>query len=221
MPSALPVVVARLLDPIEPGALDAAWGDFVSAHSRLIFHVARGFGGDRDAVMDRYAHVLDHLRANDFKRIRAYVADGRSEFTTWLVVVAQHACLDHRRHVYGRTNRAERESPTSDDERAARRRLVDLISAEVDLNSLRDNSRGGEDAVREAELYAALDSAIEELPPRDRLMIKLRFEDDLPMAELSRNLGFRNRFYAHRRLTEVLRALRRALERAGIRDAVP
>jgi len=75
--------------------------------------------------------------------------------------------------------------------------------------------------VRETELYAALESAIDELPPRDRLMIKLKFEDDLPMAELSRNLGYRNRFSAHRRLTEVLQALRRALERAGIRDAVP
>lgn len=221
MPNALPVVVAQLLDATEQATRDLAWARFIAAHSRLIFHVARGFGGDRDAVMDRYAHVLDHLRADEFRRIRAYVADGRSEFTTWLVVVAQHACLDHRRHRYGRNRQSESEPSIPEDERAARRRLVDLISAEVDLSSVRDNAHSGEDSLRETELYNALESAIEMLAPRDRLMVKLRFEDDLPMSELSRNLGFPNRFQAYRHLIGVLRALRQALERAGITDAVP
>ena len=82
-------------------------------------------------------------------------------------------------------------------------------------------SRNNEDSLRETELYNALEAAIETLPPRDRLMVKLRFEDDLPMAEVSRNLGFSNRFQAYRRLAEVLVLLRRALERSGIKDAVP
>lgn len=221
MPSALPVVVARLLDATEVAARDAAWGDFVAAHSRLLFHVARGFGGDRDAVMDRYAFVLDHLRADGFRRIRAFVADGRSEFTTWLVVVAQHACLDHRRHHYGRTRRRDGDVPAHDEEQAARRRLVELISSEVDLSAIRDTGRSSEDSVREAELYHALEAAIETLLPRDRLMVKLRFEDEVPMPEIARNLGFPNRFQAYRHLAAVLSALRRALERAGIKDAVP
>jgi RNA polymerase sigma factor (sigma-70 family) len=222
MPNSLPIVVARLLDASDAAARDAAWGEFVAAHSRLIFHVARGFGGERDVIMDRYTYVLDHLRVDDFRRIRAFVADGRSEFSTWLVVVAQHACLDHRRQRYGRIRRVDDgASPDADEDRAARRRLVDLISADVDLSSLSDGARTGEDALRETELYGALEAALETLPARDRLMVKLRFEDDLPMSELSRNLGFPNRFQAYRHLTEILRGLRRALERAGIRDTVP
>ena len=220
MANARPTVVARLLESSD-AARDGAWGDFVAAYSRLIFHVARGFGGERDAVMDRYAYVLDHLRADGFRRIGAFVADGRSEFSTWLVVVAQHACLDHRRHRYGRIRRADEESTVSADDRALRRRLVDLISAEFDLSLVGDGARNGEESVRDAELSAALDAAIETLPPRDRLMVKLRFEDDLPMAELSRNLGFSNRFHAYRHLADVLRVLRRALERSGITDMVP
>jgi RNA polymerase sigma factor (sigma-70 family) len=221
MSGVLPVVVARLLDATEPAARDAAWGEFVAAYSRLVFHVSRGFGGDRDAIMDRYAHVLDCLRTDDFRRVRAFVADGRSEFSTWLVVVAQHACLDHRRHQYGRSRRRVGDAAPLEEERAARRRLVELVSAEVDLSVLCDMSRNSEDSVREAELYTALETAIETLPPRDRLLVKLRFEDDLPMAEVSRNLGFSNRFQAYRQLNDVLRLLRRALERAGIKDAVP
>jgi RNA polymerase sigma factor (sigma-70 family) len=221
MPHPLPIVVARSLGWSDTAARDAAWGDFVAAHSRLIFHVARGFGGERDVIMDRYAYVLDHLRANDFRRIRAFVADGRSEFTTWLVVVAQHACLDHRRQRYGRIRRVDDPSGAGDDGRAARRRLADLISADVDLASIGDGAGNGEDAVREEELYNALEAAIETLPPRDRLMVKLRFEDDLPMSELSRNLGFANRFQAYRHLADVLKTLRRVLERAGISDTVP
>ena len=222
MSNSLPIVVARLLDSSDTAARDAAWGDFVAAHSRLIFHVARGFGGERDVIMDRYTFVLDHLRANDFRRLRAFVADGRSEFSTWLVVVAQHACLDHRRHRYGRIRRVEDNgSSDADEDRAARRRLVDLISADVDLSSISDGARTGEDALRETQLYSALEAALETLPARDRLMVKLRFEDDLPMSEVSRNLGFPNRFQAYRHLTEILRALRRTLERAGIEDTVP
>lgn len=221
MSNPLPIVVARLLDPSDTAARDAAWGDFVAAHSRLIFHVARGFGGERDAIMDRYAYVLDQLRANEFRRVRAFVADGRSEFSTWLVVVAQHACLDHRRQRYGRLRRVDDGSTLTGDDRAARRRLVDLISADVDLSSIGDGAQNGEDSIREAELHSAVDAAIETLPPRDRLMVKLRFEDDLPISELSRNLGFTNRFQAYRHLAEVLAVLRRALERSGIKDMVP
>jgi len=221
MSRALPLVVGRLLSTTEPAARDAAWGDFVAAHSRLIFHVARGFGGDRDAIMDRYAHVLDHLRADGFHRIRAFVADGRSEFTTWLVVVAQHACLDHRRRRYGRVRRATEGASAGDDDSNARRRLVDLVGSTIDLSSLGDDGRSAEDMVRVAELYHALDAALESLPSRDRLMVKLRFEDGLPIAEISRNLGFANRFSAHRHLADVLRTLRRALERSGVRDTVP
>jgi RNA polymerase sigma factor (sigma-70 family) len=220
MSSSLPIVVARLLHSGDTAARDAAWGEFVAAHSRLIFHVARGFGGERDVIMDRYTFVLDHLRADDLRRIRAFVADGRSEFTTWLVVVAQHACLDHRRQRYGRIRRVD-DGSGADEDRTARRRLVDLISADIDLSSLSDGARTGEDALRETELYGALEAALETLPARDRLMVKLRFEDDLPMSEVSRNLGFPNRFQAYRHLTEILRVLRRALERAGIRDTVP
>jgi DNA-directed RNA polymerase specialized sigma subunit len=59
------------------------------------------------------------------------------------------------------------------------------------------------------------------LAPQDGLLIKLRFEDELPMPEITRILGFPTRFHAYRRLTHALAELRRTLEGSGVRDAAP
>src|SRR5688500_11299525 len=85
----VPAVVARLLNASEPRTRDAAWTEFVLSHSKLLLHVARGLGGDHDAVMDRYAYVLERLREDRSRRLHTFVADGRCEFSTWLVVVVQ------------------------------------------------------------------------------------------------------------------------------------
>jgi RNA polymerase sigma factor (sigma-70 family) len=222
MPGSLPSVLARLLEPGDSAARESAWSSFITSYSRLLLHVSRSLGGDHDTAMDRYACVLEHLRADDFRRLRTYVADGRSEFSTWLVVVAQRICLDQRRTRYGRLRAVDGDSRAHDEEWAARRRLVDLLSADVDLSSIGDGAaRDPEDQVRLADLYHALDSAIGRLAPRDRLLLKLRFEDEVPMSEIARDLGFASRFHAYRRLTAVLADLRRLLESAGVRDAAP
>ena len=222
MPGSPPPVLARLLETSDLAARESAWSEFVVGHSRLLLHVGRSFGGDHDAAMDRYACVLEELRADDFRRLRTYVADGRSEFSTWLVVVAQRICLDHLRRRYGRVRTVDGDSTSHDEEWAARRRLVDLLSADVDLSSISDgHASDPEDRVRVTDLYLALESALALLEPRDRLLVKLRFEDGISMPEVARSLGYPSRFHAYRRLSKVLEDLRRALESSGVRDAVP
>jgi DNA-directed RNA polymerase specialized sigma24 family protein len=89
MPHEVPAEPAALLAARDrPGQEEAAWGAFVRAHTRLLLHVARAFGGDYDAVMDRYAFILEKLRADDYRRLRSWAADRRSKLTTWLVIVA-------------------------------------------------------------------------------------------------------------------------------------
>lgn len=222
MPGSPPVALARLLDASDAAARESTWSEFVLAHSRLLLHVARSLGGDHDAAMDRYAAILDELRCDDFRRLRIYVADGRSEFSTWLVVVAQRICFDHHRRRYGRPRLSTSDANTHEEEWAARRRLVDLLSADVDLSSLSDgHACSPEDHVRTADLYHALESALALLEPRDRLLVKLRFEDELPMPEVAKSLGFPTRFHAYRRLSRVLSDLRCALESDGVREAAP
>ena len=222
MPVQPPAALGRLLAASDPAVREDCWAEFVAMHSRLLLHVARSCGGQHDAAMDRYAFVLEQLQQDDYRRLRGYVADGRSEFSTWLVVVAQRLCLDHQRSRYGRFRPGEKDATGPAENRAARRRLVDLIGAEVDLASLADPGGGNAEAsVRQTDVHQALESALARLDGRDRLLVKLRFEDDLPMPEVAANLGFPTRFHAYRRLKDVLATLRRALEDRGIGEAAP
>ncbi|MDF2774004.1 MAG: hypothetical protein K0S86_3501, partial [Geminicoccaceae bacterium] len=102
MRGALPAPLSALLEASDVRSRDEAWAAFVSCYSPLIMRVARLLDRDADAVMDRYAFALDHLRRDDCKRLRQYAADGRGEFTTWLVLVVRRLCLDEHRRRYGR-----------------------------------------------------------------------------------------------------------------------
>ena len=214
--------MGRLFDSSDPAAREAGWEEFIGTHTRLLLHVARSFGGDQDAVMDRYTYLLEQLRRDDFRRLRAYAATGQSEFSTWLVVVAQRIYLDHERHRYGRFRPRDDQSAAEEEERTARRRLVNLISAELDLGSIMDPAGlDAEDTLRAAEIQGLLASALGSLAPQDWLLIKLRFEDGLPMPEIAQILKLPTRFHAYRRLTQALAELRRTMEGSGVRDSTP
>jgi hypothetical protein len=75
--------------------------------------------------MDRYAWVLDALRQDRHRRLRAFAAEGRGSFTTWLVAVVRRLCVDEHRHRYGRPAgwRARRGGGRA----WSRRELVDLV----------------------------------------------------------------------------------------------
>lgn len=222
MARSLPAALVLLLDSGNAALRDAGWDDFLRAHTKLLLHVARSFGGDHDVVMDRYTYLLEQLRRDDFRRLRAYAATDQTEFSTWLVVVAQRIYLDHERHRFGRLRQQGEQSAAFVEEIAARRQLVHLIGAEVDLSTIVDlRAHNAGDDVVSAEIYRALVSALRTLEPRDRLLIKLRYEDDLDMSTVARTLGLPSRFHAYRRLTRALSDLRRALADHGVLDTMP
>jgi RNA polymerase sigma factor (sigma-70 family) len=163
-----PPTLKRLLGAVEPPALDHAWSGFVEEYGRLILHVARSHGGSYDAVMDRYTYVLEQLRRDDHRRLRAYTADGRSKFTTWLVVVARRLCIDAARNRYGR-KRGE-----GNDGKQQRQQLADLVGADVDVDLVPGDRPGPDDQLRAAELSRGLSMAITALHPSDRLLLRLR-----------------------------------------------
>jgi len=69
---------------------------FAATHTHLL-HTARTRHPDYDTAMDGYADVLEALRRDDFRRLRGCAADGRSKFTTWLMVVTRRLLLDSPR----------------------------------------------------------------------------------------------------------------------------
>jgi RNA polymerase sigma factor (sigma-70 family) len=213
-----PPELSRLLDA-SPTQRDRAWESFLASYHRILLHVAHRFSKDHDAAMDAFAWMLDRLRDEDFRRLRGFTADGRSEFTTWLVVVARRLCLDWHRAKYGR-DRSTIASPAGD-ERDTRRRLVDLVGEAIDATEI-EGSDAAPDAVLQAgELAEALHRAITELEPSDRLLIKLRFDDGLSASDIADVLRLPTPFHVYRRITHVLDALRRALRARGVEGHVP
>ncbi len=214
-----PPELSALLAARDPAARERAWSDFVNAYSRLMLHAARGLGSDYDAVMDRYTFVLEQLRQDDFRRLRSYVADGRGKFTTWLTVVARRLYLDHQRQRYGRTRSDTEEAGAK---KGTRRRLVDLVAEELDVQQIEGSQSENPDAsLRTSELREALAACLSGLAARDRLLLALRFEDDLPARQIAEVMGFPTLFHVYRRLNAVLASLRGELQRRGIHDAAP
>ncbi len=137
--------------------------------------------------------------------------------TTWLVVVTRRICLDLYRRRYGRPSDDGDAEP-----RRARRRLQDLLAEELDLHEpATDESEETDAPLRHSELHDALQHALADLPPRDLLVLKLRFVDDLAAQEIARLLGFPSPFHVYRRLNALFAELRGALHRRGVESATP
>ena len=196
---------------------DTAWRAFVAEYSRLLIHVARSVTATHDDAMDAYAFVLEQLRVDQCRRLREFAADPRCKLSTWLVVVVRRLCMDLYRHRYGRTRGADLA-----DQRVLRRRLQDLIGEPIEPNDLPAPRSGrGELAIREAELLSGLESALATLTPRDRLLIRLRFDDDLTAQEIARLLDFPSPHHVYRKINLVLADLQNVLRRRGIESAIP
>ena len=215
MSAAATIALDQLLAASDPSTRDAAWDELIAKHTRLLLAVARSFGGGRDEAMERYAYILEKLVESDFRRLRSFNPESGASFPTWLTVATRRLCLDHYRNRYGRRR------PTVKNEvdplRALRRRIMDSVSSEVDTDSLLDSAiiPGDAKAIID-ERDAALRAELVRLAPRDRLLLALRFEDDLSASQISRALGLPTPFNVYRRLNFVLGKLRAALEARGI-----
>ena len=221
MAGELPPELSALLDGKDPASRDEAWSAFLEHHSRLLLKAARTFGRDYDTSMDRYRFILEALRNDDFRRLRSYQVNGRSSFRSWLAVVARRLCIDHERARYGRAGRAA-DASGSEKERSARRRLVDLVGANLDTGLLpQSSSSDPEKDLRSAELGKALTAVIGSLEPRDQLLLKLRFEDDLAVKQIAEVMSNPSVFHVYRRLKSLLGEVRERLSSKGVAGPMP
>ena len=218
MPSRYPQRVALLLEASDSPRETEAWEAFVDQYSRLLLSICRSPGRRYDDTMDRYAFVLERLKLNDYHRLRSYSNDGRTKFSSWLLVVAQRICVDYQRQRYGRAPPGTEAEEIADGARRVRRRLADLITSQIDVSDLRDsNAPNPESQVAEDEVRSALAAATRALSSQDRLLVALRYEDNAPWRDVCELVGYPTRFHAHRRLKQALEKMRRSLEAAGFR----
>jgi RNA polymerase sigma factor (sigma-70 family) len=218
--------LVAILQASNPTTREEAWAGLIRDYSPLLLHAARSLGGDQDVVMDRYTFILESLRADDFRRLRAYAADRRTKLSTWLIVVSTRLCLDEYRHRYGRSRPSHEDSLNGKQSpegarRQQRKALVDLAGAEIDLADLPDERAGSPDHhIRRDELYGALKDVLATLAPQDRLLLRLRFEDGFSVPRIATAMGFTTPFHAYRRLEQLFRELRPLLQSRGVQDSV-
>jgi RNA polymerase sigma factor (sigma-70 family) len=211
----LPSVVSALLAAREPEAQERAWAEFLETYSGLLLETAYYLGRSYDGAMDRYAFIVERLRRDDFRRLRQFQATGASRFSTWLAVVARRLCLDRARQQYGRRRAPQAEAVES--ARAVRRRLVDLVAERIDVTCLADESQVAADAaLATAERRRTLARVAQGVDARSTLLLKLRFERDLPAREIAHLMGFPSQFHVYRELKSLLDRIRRALLDAGV-----
>jgi RNA polymerase sigma factor (sigma-70 family) len=74
-------------------------------------------------------------------------------------------------------------------------------------------------ALAQKEWRATIDAALAQLDTEDRVILRLRFEDDVSVPEIARLLRLGSPFALYRRLKRILATLRKALESGGISDA--
>ena len=217
MNSGLPTTLERLC-AADAAQRDQAWDVFIEAHSHLVLRVCRSLTRDHDIIMDGYTSVLSALRDDDCRRLRAYVSDGRTKFTTWLAVVTRRLMLDYLRHRYGRPRSEDAERRA---DHATRRNLESLVAADIDPDRIASSSEVPDTNLRREELLGALRTAIARLPARERVLLTLKYVDGLSGRVIARTLGLPSVFHAYRRLDAALATLRAELERRGIEGAEP
>jgi RNA polymerase sigma factor (sigma-70 family) len=215
-----PQELQNLLNADSPARFEAAWDVFVARHHRLLLHVARKVMPASESAMDGYAQVLERLRRDNCRVLRGYSPDGRSQFTTWLVVVTRRTCVDFYRQKYGRP-RGAAPSQAALIERDARHRLATFAGVDDALAHIPDEQGGPESALRNGQLHDAVTRAVGSLSADDQLLLQLRFSDDLPAAKIAVVMSLPSQFHVYRRLKVVCAELRRQLIERGVEDSAP
>ncbi len=76
-------------------------------------------------------------------------------------------------------------------------------------------------SLRAEEIHRALAVETAGLAPADRLLLTLRFDDELSAREIAEVLGLPTPFHVYRRINALLNLLRRNLRKRGVEGAEP
>jgi len=208
----------RLLHASDVANREAAWENLIGRHTRLLMAVARSFGGDHDDVMERYSYILEKLREFEFRRLRSYDPSAGATFSTWLTVASRRLCLDLHRARYGR-HRSTHRNDKSSVLRAARRALHDSFSSDVDSDTLPDTGSEADSGLIRNERDECLRAELAKLTPKERLLLTLRFEDNLTASRVAGIVGLPSPFHVYRSVNVILSNLRVRLEKRGLQGS--
>jgi RNA polymerase sigma-70 factor len=172
---------------------EPAWEHFVLELRPALYATARTIAGDegRELADSLYAELFGVSPTGAERRSLLAYYHGRSRLVTWMRAVLVQRLTDRRR---------------------ATSRLVPLDAvAEATPAAVQDTDPDRSPYVAFAQ--QALDAAIDELDPRDRIRLRLYYGQDLTLLRIGRLLG-ESEATVSRRLQRARRQLRGSVERA-------
>jgi RNA polymerase sigma-70 factor, ECF subfamily len=171
-------------------------------HVDLIYRFAHRLCGEPEAAKDLVQDTfLNAYRG--FERFR-----GDAQVSTWLYTIASRACLRMRRRRKGAPDRElslEEFIPTSDGE----------FRLQIPIDGL-----SPEEALQNKQLRHALDTAIDQLPKKYKMVLILRDMEDLSAKEVGTIMGLNERAVKSR-LHRARLFVRRQLSAQGLGQAEP
>jgi len=149
---------------------DDAFGELVRRHEPMVLAIVRRYAGTpddaRDLAQKTFLRAFEHARRSLGRGARAAVP-----FRRWLVRVAINLAKNHRRDAL-RIVRA----PLEDVERQGA-----AAGAATDADA--------RDALLRQEAERRMRAAVLQLPPRQREVLTLRIDAELPFAEIAESLS--------------------------------
>ena len=181
------------------------WKQFVEEYSDLMFTIIKRVVHNEDEAADIYVSVLETLRKDNCKRLKSF--RGKSKFSTWLTSVVKNLIADYFR----RKGRGIEEILSIDDNEQP----IPVVDKSLDpsLVLIREESKK-----RLSEIKSYLLEAVSELPERDQLILKFRFQDNLKTKEIANILNFRGESEVYQRLYKLFNDLKKKLSKHRITE---
>ncbi len=160
--------------------------DLFERHKDRIYSIALRYSGD--------AAVAQDIAQDIFLKLFATVDNfrGESSFETWLFRLVVNCCFDYRRKT---------------------KRLAPLVAGVLDL--MRAPGANALEEVMRAEMSGQVKTAVETLPPEQRMVVVLRYTEGLSYDQIAEVMGCSAGTIASR-LNRVHKVLQRRLFRLAV-----
>ena len=193
--------IERILDQLSSDDPQAGWEAFLESYSGLIFQVMSILDRDPDNRSDSFLYACQQLHNNGFRRLRQFKPAGPARFSTWLRAVVRNLYLDWRRRRFGPRSWA----PTVSLDFQAKPGAVPLGE------QLTSHHPDPEIVALLNERRSELESALEKLEPTELLILRLRYQEDLTLSQISRVIGLGSPQSVRYHLQDILGKLKKVL----------
>lgn len=156
----------------------------VSAHDRLLVYIRRRLPLDLERHVDP-EDLLHDTFATAFQQIGTLRSANRAAFQAWLTAVAHNRLRNvaKAQRTLKRGGGQRVLGPNNPDANEGESMAADL------LQLLARTSRSPRSVAGNHEYLAMMRQAIEDMEPDDRAVLKFRFVEDMPHAEIAREMG--------------------------------